>query len=277
MITYIKCNDFEKQFFDDIDESIFFIRNEECQHYKIKMKRKSMNSKFEKFEITFSCNECTNVEKKEFTKSNDEYNFICENCGKCFMTFKYLDTTYIEEEKSKVSTRIVDPFKQKKEENNNLIEQKLLGREEKGEDQNHSDKINSNKKIYHTPSINKEKNIRFHTPGDEIEVVQNHSDKINTNKKIYRTPSINKNENIRSPYQPYEPFLIKLIYNGRKEKVELNKLDNIDNQYYIIQEKFKFKDKKNISFQSEDLDLTKKISELKISPNYEYEIDDDSD
>ena len=242
MITYIKCNDFEKQFFDDIDESIFFIRNEECQHYKIKMKRKAINSKFEKFEITFSCKECTNVEKKDFTKSNDEYNFICENCGKYSMTFKYLDTTYIEEEKSKVSTRIVDPFKQKKEENNNLIEQKLLGREEKGEDQNHSENINSNKKIYHTPSINKKKNKRYHTP-----------------------------------YQPYEPIFITLVYKKRKETVELNKLDTIDNQYYIIQEKFKFKDKKNISFQSKDLDLTKKISELKISPNYEYEIDDDSD
>ena len=275
MITYIKCNDFEKEFFDDIDESIFFIRNEECQHYKIKMKRKSINSKFEKFEITFSCNECTNVEKKEFTKSNDEYNFICENCGKYSMTFKYLDTTHIEEEKSKVNTTvIVDPVEQRKNEIKKLIDQKVKGREEIEAVHNPPDKINTNKKIYHTPSINKEKNIRFHTPGDEIEVVQNHSDKINKNEKIYRTPSINKNENIRSPYQPYEPILIKLIYNGRKEKVELNTLDNIDNQYYIIQEKFKFKDKKNISFQSEDLDLTKKISELKISPNYEYEIDD---
>ena len=191
MITYIKCNDFEKEFFDDIDESIFFIRNEECQHYKIKMKRKSINSKFEKFEITFSCNECTNVEKKEFTKSNDEYNFICENCGKCFMTFKYLDTTHIEEEKSKVNTTvIVDPVEQRKNEIKKLIDQKVKGREEKGEDQNHSKNINKNEKIYHTPSINKEKNIRYHTP-----------------------------------YQPYEPILIKLIYNIFKIYLNINYLN----------------------------------------------------
>ena len=268
MITYIKCNDFEKEFFDDIDESIFFIRNEECQHYKIKMKRKTINSKFEKFEITFSCKECTNVEKKEFTKSNDEYNFICENCGKYSMTFKYLDTTRIEEEKSKVSTVIVDPNELKKDEFNNLIDQKLIGRK--------SDKKNINEKIFLTPSTNEKKNIRFHTPREEIEAVQNNSDKINTNEKIYHTPSINKKINIRyhTPYQPYEPIFITLIYKDRKEKVELNKLDNIENQYYIIQEKFKFKDKKNISFQSEDLDLTKMISKLKISPKYEYEIDD---
>ena len=239
MITYIKCNDFEKEFFDDIDESIFFIRNEECQHYKIKMKRKAINSKFEKFEITFSCNECTNVEKKEFTKSNDEYYFICENCGKCSMTFKYLDTTHIEEEKTKDSTDIVDPNELKQRELDELKKQNLFGREEKEDDQNTSNKINTNEKIYSASSTNEKKNKRYHTP-----------------------------------YEPYEPIVIKLVYNKRKEKVELNKLDSIENQYYIIQEKFKFKDKKNISLQSEDLDLTKTISELKINPYYEYEIDD---
>ena len=272
MITYIKCNDYEKEFFDDIDESIFFIRNEECKHYKIKMKRKAINSKFEKFEITFSCNECRNEEKKEFTKSNDEYYFICENCGKYSMTFKYLDTTHIEEEKTKDSTVIVDPFKQKKDEFNNLINQKVIGREEIEDAQN----TNKNKNIFRTPSTNEKKNIRFHTPREEIGERQNTSNKRNTNEKIYSTPSTNEKKNIRNnaPYQQYEPIFIKLIYNNRKEIVELNKLDTIDNQYYIIQEKFKFKDKKTISFQSEDLDLTKKISELKINQNFEYVIDD---
>ena len=234
MISYLQSNDFKREFFDDMDESTWLVRNEECQHYKIKIIRKTKEFKFEKFEITISCKDCHAEQIKEFTKSEDEYFFSCKNCNKCVLIFRYVDTT-VEQNDSK--TKIVDPVELKKREYNKLLEEEVRGRNAQNIEK---EKEKEKEKIYHTSGNEKKKEKRYHTP-----------------------------------YQPYEKINIKLTYNNRKEESEFNKLDTIENQYYIIQSKFKFKGIKPITFQSIDLDIKKTFSELDIGNNYLLEIFDE--
>ena len=46
MISGIKCEDLQKEYFDVIDDTPSFIRREECKHYEIKMKRISKDEFF---------------------------------------------------------------------------------------------------------------------------------------------------------------------------------------------------------------------------------------
>ena len=46
MISGIKCEDLQKEYFDVIDDTPTFIRREECKHYEIKMKRISKDEFF---------------------------------------------------------------------------------------------------------------------------------------------------------------------------------------------------------------------------------------
>ena len=74
-----------KEYKDEIDETSFS-RNEECNHYHIRMGRKIINKKV-KISVTFECKICANSETKYSDNIENEFEFEC--CGQNKIKFTY--------------------------------------------------------------------------------------------------------------------------------------------------------------------------------------------
>ena len=122
MISFLKGDDFKKEYFDELDECSTFIRKEECNHYKVTMKRYSKNGDFKKYLISVICKGCNNEKKFEFNKSRDRLDYKCMECNICSLTFEYINTMDDNETKETKADHL-------KENNINIDEQKkgILG------------------------------------------------------------------------------------------------------------------------------------------------------
>ena len=70
------CN-FQRELIDEIDESNYFTRNEECPHYKITMHRILNNGKI-KVKIKINCKKCNSKSvEAEFESLENKYEFKC--------------------------------------------------------------------------------------------------------------------------------------------------------------------------------------------------------
>ena len=76
---------FFKEYKDEIDETSFS-RNEECNHYHIRMGRKIINKKV-KISVTFECKICANSETKDSDNVENIFEFEC--CGQNKIKFTY--------------------------------------------------------------------------------------------------------------------------------------------------------------------------------------------
>ena len=85
MISSLKCIDFKKEYFDEIDESEtnrIFTRNEECEHFEVSMRRiLSENLKFEKYLVNIECKICQKQFNTTLTKNADSISYFCKNCN----------------------------------------------------------------------------------------------------------------------------------------------------------------------------------------------------
>ena len=253
MISGIKCEDLEKQYFDEIDESSSFIRKEECKHYEISMKRISPDFKFEKFIIKLICKNCNNEQKQSLTKNRGEINYQCLFCNYCQITFNYENTLGTNDESNKNNEKeiinIINKGENKKKKEVlvnedlklSLIENKLKAGEEKDK--------KATPKIYETPNNSNNSNII------------NEEEKKNQ-EKIYSTPP-----------PAYEPIKIIFKYNDSKENIELNLYDTLAKQTQIIQDKFNIKKKLYFYNNSELIDEEKTLEKLELHNNYEIDID----
>lgn len=247
MISGIKCEDLEKQYFDEIDESSSFIRKEECKHYEISMKRISPDFKFEKFIIKLICKNCNNEQKQSLTKNRGEINYQCLFCNYCQITFNYENTLGTNDESNKNNEKeiinIINKGENKKKKEVlvnedlklSLIGNKLKAGEEKA-----------------TPMI-------YSTPNNSN--IINEEEKKNQ-EKIYFTPP-----------PAYEPIKIIFKYNDSKENIELNLYDTLAKQTQIIQDKFNIKKKLYFYNNSELIDEKKTLNELGLHKNFVIDID----
>ena len=256
MISGIKCEDLEKQYFDEIDESSSFIRKEECKHYEISMKRISPDFKFEKFIIKLICKNCNNEQKQSLTKNRGEINYQCLVCNYCQITFNYENTLGTNDESNKNNEKeiinIINKGENKKKKEVlvnedlklSLIENKLKAGEEKDK--------KASPKIYDTPNNSNNSNNT------------NEEEKKNQ-KKIYFTPP--------PPPPAYKPIKINFKYNDSKEKIELNLYDTLANQTQIIQDKFNIKKELYFYNNSELIDEKKTLKELGLCDKFIIEVD----
>ena len=97
----LPCINFDKPYIDKYDDSSIFVRNEECDHYEISMKRKSNNEKFVKFIFKIYCKGCHNEKKfDDLTEKENNICFNCKNCGFHDIFFSYKDSTQDSKEKN---------------------------------------------------------------------------------------------------------------------------------------------------------------------------------
>lgn len=87
-------NCFFKEYKDEIDESSFS-RNEECNHYYIKINRKIINDKVN-ISVTFECKKCSDSKTIISDSFENEFNFEC--CEQNNIKFSYF-ISLIEENK----------------------------------------------------------------------------------------------------------------------------------------------------------------------------------
>ena len=255
MISRIKCEDLEKQYFDEIDESSSFIRKEECKHYEISMKRISPDFKFEKFIIKLICKNCNNEQKQSLTKNRGEINYQCLVCNFCQITFNYENTLGANDESNKNNEKeiinIINKGENKKKKEvlvNEDLKLSLIGNKLKaGEEKDKK----ATPKIYETPNNSNNSNFI------------NEEDKKNQ-KKIYTTPP---------PPPAYKPIKIIFKFNNSNEEIELNLYDTLANQIQIIQDKFNIKNKLYFYNNSELIDEKKTLEKLGLQNNFEIDID----
>lgn len=253
MISRIKCEDLEKQYFDEIDESSSFIRKEECKHYEISMKRISPDFKFEKFIIKLICKNCNNEQKQSLTKNRGEINYQCLFCNYCQITFNYENTLGTNDESNKNNEKeiinIINKGENKKKKEVlvnedlklSLIGNKLKAGEEKA-----------------TPMI-------YSTPNNSNNSNNTNEEEKKNQKKIYFTPP--------PPPPAYKPIKIIFKFNDSNEEIELNLYDTLAKQTQIIQDKFNIKKKLYFFNNSELIDEKKTLNELGLHKNFVIDID----
>lgn len=95
-------NCFFKEYKDEIDES-YFSRNEECNHYYIRMGRKIIKEKVN-ISVTFECKKCKNSETKTSENFEKEFEFDC--CGQNKIKFSYF-ISLIEDNKQLIDDSII--------------------------------------------------------------------------------------------------------------------------------------------------------------------------
>jgi len=273
MISSLKCIDFKKEYFDEIDESeknSTFTRNEECKHFEISMKRISENFKFKKYFLIIECKNCNHTLKKILTKNKDNISYYCNKCNmpQICINFNYENIMCMDEESNNL----------KDEEKNNI----------KDSYSNRSTGINSQiqdekkSKIYNTPSSV----IQGAMPTKIYSTPENLPQNGENNKakdKVYSTPGIGSiKTNTNNP--PLKEKIYKTLdqkeidinfqYNNINIKLSLNELESLERQFKSIKEAFKIKKEENICIyeNSELVDIKKSPKQLEWSPGMEIEI-----
>lgn len=295
MITYLKSDDFkEKQYYDEFDESSLFVRGEECKHYTIKMKRKSKDFKFTRFEIEIFCKKCENETKQIFSKGKGELIFKCPKCRCCCeMIFRYNDTNQNEngEEKYKIPTEEkYEKIDESKKSDSLLINPGLKNYQNDILFGGNQPPI-AQPKIYHTP----DQNINCYKEGNLGEAPLNNNNNKTPNINGYNNIKINDinnngKYNIICNNQNYYNNLnnilnnninisngkeinIKFIYNGSKFPMKFSDLDSIGNNYDRIKNQVNFPDGKKFYYNSNVIDINKSFKENNIYNNCDIEID----
>ena len=65
MLVHIKCGDFQKEIFDEIEKNSIKLRNEECEHYYLSIKLSEGNN-FEELILKIICKLCNNEKSGYF-------------------------------------------------------------------------------------------------------------------------------------------------------------------------------------------------------------------
>jgi len=268
MISSLKCIDFKKEYFDEIDESeknSTFTRNEECKHFEISMKRISENFKFKKYFLIIECKNCNHTLKKILTKNKDNISYYCNKCNmpQICINFNYENIMCIDEEKN----NIVD---------NSSNRSTGINSEIQGEKKT---------KIYNTPSSV----IQVAMPTKIYSTPENLPQNGENNKakdKVYSTPfqgSIKQNAN-NSPLKEkiyktldQKEIDINFQYNNINIRMSLNELESLESQCKSIKEAFKIKKEESICIydNSELVDIKQSPKQLKWSQGMEIEIEID--
>ena len=93
MLLNIRCEDLEKEYFDEIKKETTTIRNEECEHFDISISLTS-GYHFEELLFKITCKLCN--DKENFEKNDKEYTQIY-SCPKCKTPQIYLYYKIFEE------------------------------------------------------------------------------------------------------------------------------------------------------------------------------------
>ena len=113
MLVHIKCGDFQKEIFDEIEKNSIKLRNEECEHYYLYIKLSEGNN-FEELILKIICKLCNNEKKWIFQNKENSINYCCSNCIN-----DKISIYYIIQETNDVNKNIIDIKDNKENFNNN--------------------------------------------------------------------------------------------------------------------------------------------------------------
>ena len=256
-------------YFDEIDESESkFTRNEECNHFKVKMERICENFNFKKYCLIIECKNCNTLLRKFLTKNKDSISYYCKKCDmpQCCINFSYENTMVSNIRKDEKN------IDDESSSNRNPGISSQISNEEKGEEKIKIFKTpgpqiftTPESKIYNTPSnpIKKENEKKckpYHTPDSTN--ITSYANNPQSPQKIYKTPEQNK---IR---------IIFSINDNIKKYIELNEAESLERQCKTIKEAFNIKNENNIKifYNSDEIDKKRSPKELEWRPDMKIEV-----
>ena len=281
MISKLTCDDLSEEYFDEIDISSSSTKTISCAHYKIEIKIKSDNLKFQNYCISIVCKKCKYEFKNVYKKNKDDIYYCCDNCNpQSTINFSYKNTMENDKDNEINNISIEDSKEEKEKEiinNKNNFNGNNFSINRNNEHLINIE-VNSRKgKIYHTPDINDEYSVlnknkkekAYHTPdiADEYSI----RNKNNNNKgKVYYTPN--------SQNQKNQQILIKFQFHNKILEEEFNYFESLEKQCYKIREDFGIQKGKNIVLyeNSEILDKNKSPQDLDLKDGMIIEIEADN-
>ena len=283
MISKLTCDDLSEEYFDEIDISSSSTKTISCAHYKIEIKIKSDNFKFQNYCISIVCKKCKYEFKNVYKKNKDDINYCCDKCNpQSTINFSYKNTMENDNDKDNEINNI--PIE------DNIEEKEIINNKNYFNGNNFSINRNSEHlinigvnnrkgKIYHTPDnidenskLNENKNKKertYHTP--DIDDEYSTLNKNNSNKgKVYYTPN--------SQNQKNQQILIKFQFHNKILEEEFNYFESLEKQCYKIREDFGIQKGKNIVLydNSEILDKNKSPQDLDLKDGMIIEIEADN-